>query len=72
MHDLPTDFSGFERNSTGMTAKVGSTFDLPARLTGEVAVGSTSRKYEDQRFDTLSGLIGSASLVCGPQPRSRP
>jgi hypothetical protein len=46
-----------------VTAKVGSTFDLPARLTGEVALGYTSRKYEDQRFDTLSGLIGSASLV---------
>lgn len=62
-HDLSTDFNGFQRDSTGMTAKVGSTFDLPARLTGEIAVGYTSRKYVDPRFDTLSGLIGNASLV---------
>jgi hypothetical protein len=63
VHDLETDFNGFQRNSTGITAKVGSTFDLPARLTGEVAVGYTSRKYADPRFDTLSGLLGNASLI---------
>jgi hypothetical protein len=63
VHDLATDFNGFQRDSTGITAKIGSTFDLPARLIGEVAVGYTSRKYADPRFDTLSGLIGNASLV---------
>ena len=62
-HDVATDVNGFQRDSTGITAKIGSTFDLPARLTGEVAVGYTSRKYVDPRFDTLSGLIGNASLV---------
>ncbi len=62
-HDVATDVNGFQRNSTGITAKIGSTFDLPARLTGEIAVGYTSRKYADPRFDTLSGLIGNASLV---------
>jgi len=63
VHDLATDFNGFQRDSTGITAKIGSTFNLPARLTGEVAAGYTSRKYADPRFDTLSGLIGNASLV---------
>ena len=63
VHDLSTDFNGFQRDSTGITAKIGSSFDLPARLTGEVAVGYTSRKYADPRFDALSGLIGNASLV---------
>jgi len=63
VHDLTTDFNGFQRDSTGVTAKIGTTFDLPARLTGEVALGYTSRKYADPRFDTLSGLLGNASLL---------
>jgi hypothetical protein len=62
-HDLSTDINGFERDSTGLTAKVGSSFELAHRLTGEVAVGYTQRKYVDSRFDTLHALIGNASLV---------
>jgi len=68
VHDLGTDFSGFQRDSTGVTARIGSTFDLPGRLTGEVAVGYTSRNYVDPRFDNLNGLIGNASLVWTATP----
>ncbi len=50
-------------NSKSLTGKVGSTFELARRLTGEIAVGYTRRSYDDPRFDTLSGLIGNASLV---------
>ncbi|MDO8877903.1 MAG: outer membrane beta-barrel protein [Pseudolabrys sp.] len=62
-HDLATDSSGYQRNSNGITAQVGSTFELSRLLTGEVAVGYTRRKYDDARLANLSGLIGSASLV---------
>ncbi len=63
VHDLAADINGFQRDSTGLTGKIGSTFDLPARLTGEVAVGYTRRSYADPRFDNLGALIGNASLV---------
>jgi hypothetical protein len=62
-HDLNADLSGYQRNSKGVTGKVGSTFELSRLLVGEVAVGYTRRNYEDPRLNNLSGLIGNASLV---------
>ncbi|HEY4142985.1 MAG TPA: outer membrane beta-barrel protein [Pseudolabrys sp.] len=62
-HDLNADLSGYQRDSKGLTGKVGSTFELSRLLTGEVAVGYTRRNYEDPRLNNLSGLIGNASLV---------
>lgn len=62
-HDLNTDFSGYQRNSKGLTGKVGTTFELSRLLVGEVAVGYTRRNYDDPRLNNLSGLIGNASLV---------
>jgi hypothetical protein len=63
VHDLATDVDGFQRDSTGLTGKVGSTFELARRLTGEIAVGYTQRNYLDPRFDPLNALIGNASLI---------
>lgn len=62
-HDLNTDFSGFQRDSTGMTGKAGTTFEMRGFLTGEVALGYTTRKYQDQRLEDVNGLVGNASLV---------
>ncbi len=62
-HDVATDVNGFQRDSTGLSGKVGSSFDLAHRLTGEIAVGYARRDYADPRFDTLNALIGNASLV---------
>ena len=62
-HDLATDFSGYQRNSRGFTAKLGSTVELSRLLTGEVAVGYVKRSYEDPRLDPLKGLVGNAALV---------
>jgi hypothetical protein len=63
VHDLETDFSGFQRDSKGLTGKVGSTFKLSHALTGEIALGYTKRTYDDPRLEDLTGLIGDASLV---------
>ncbi len=63
VHDLETDFSGFQRDSKGLTGKVGSTFKLSHALTGEIALGYTKRTYDDPRLGNLAGLIGDASLV---------
>jgi hypothetical protein len=62
-HDLNADISGYQRDSKGLTGKVGSTFELSRLLVGEVAIGYTRRNYEDPRLNNLSGLIGNASLV---------
>jgi hypothetical protein len=62
-HDLNADLAGYQRDSKGLTGKVGSTFELSRLLTGEVAIGYTRRTYEDPRLNNLSGLIGNASLV---------
>ena len=63
IHDLATDFSGFQRDSRGVTARAGAKFELTRLLTGEASLGYTQRVYADPRLENLSGLIGDASLI---------
>lgn len=63
VHDLNTDFFGFQRDSTGVTGKAGTTFEMSKLLTGEIALGYTRRVYQDPRLQDVAGLIGDASLV---------
>jgi hypothetical protein len=63
VHDLNADFSGYQRNSKGVTGRVGSTFELTRVLTGEISAGYTRRTYEDPRLEQIKGLIGDASLI---------
>jgi hypothetical protein len=63
VHDLPVDSSGFQRDSKGYTAMVGSTFELTRMLTGEFAVGYTHRDYQDPALQALGGIIGKGSLL---------
>ena len=66
VHDLATDFSGFQRDSKGTTFKVGSTVELSRLIIGEAAIGYTRRKYDDPRLDNLQGVIGNAALTWLP------
>jgi hypothetical protein len=63
VHDLHADFSGFQRNSKGLTGTVGSTFEITRQIVGEIGVGYVRRNYEDPRLEQVKGLIGDASLV---------
>ena len=63
MHDLNTDFFGYQRDSKGLTGLVGSTFKLTNLLTGDIGIGYGKRTYQDPRLDQISGLIGNASLI---------
>ena len=63
VHDLAVDSSGFRRDSRGVTAKGGSTFELTPLLTGEAALGYLTRSYDDPRLPELGGLLVDASLV---------
>jgi len=62
-HDLEADINGYERNSNGIAARVGSSFKLPGTLTGEISIGYAQRSYEDPRLEKLSAPIGDASLI---------
>jgi hypothetical protein len=63
VHDLNTDVFGFQRNSNGVTGKIGTSFVLSRLLTGEISLGYTRRVYEDPRLENVAGLVGDASLV---------
>jgi len=63
IHDLNADFSGFQRNSNGLTAQAGAKFELTRLITGEASFGYTQRVYEDPRLANISGLIANASLL---------
>lgn len=63
VHDLNADFSGYQRNSNGLTAQAGAKFELTRLFTGEAALGYTQRVYEDPRLANIDGLIANASLL---------
>ena len=62
-HDQEPDSYGYDRNSKGITGKVGTSFELTRLLTGEVSLGYTHRNYDDPRFGSIGGLVGDASLI---------
>lgn len=62
-HDLQFDRDGLERDSNSLTPRIGTTFDLPGRLKGEMSVGYTTRKFVDPTLPNLSGIVADASLV---------
>jgi hypothetical protein len=66
VHDLSVDQTGIRRDSDGKTAKVGTTFELTRKLTGEVSAGYLVRSYEDPSLRELRGFIADASLVWSP------
>ncbi len=66
--DSAIDSSGFARNSNGVTARAGSTFELTRQLTGEVAAGYVDRKYADARLQDLRGATFDASLIWSATP----
>ena len=63
VHDLNSDFSGYQRNSNGLIAQVGAKFELTRLFTGEAALGYSQRVYEDPRLANIDGLIANASLL---------
>jgi hypothetical protein len=52
-----------DRDSQGLTPRIGTSLELSRLLTGEVSIGYTTRRYEDPQLQTLSGVIADASLI---------
>ena len=61
-HDLQFDRNGYQRDSQSITPKVGSTFSITHKLTGEASVGYLVRRYQDPNLLDVRGLIFDASL----------
>lgn len=66
--DETVDSAGFRRSSTGVGARVGSSFELTRLLTGEAAVGYQQRAYDDPRLRELRGVVGEAALIWSATP----
>jgi hypothetical protein len=63
VHDEKFDRNGMQRNSKALTPKVGTTFEISKKLTGEVAAGYVMRKYEDPNLADLKGFTIDGSLA---------
>lgn len=61
--DEPIDSSGFDRDSSGFLARVGSTFEITRTLTGEASAGYARRVYNDNRLPILAGPTLDGKLV---------
>jgi hypothetical protein len=66
VHDLSVDQTGVRRDSDGKTARLGTTFELTRKLTGEASAGYLTRTYDDPTLRELRGFIADASLVWSP------
>jgi hypothetical protein len=67
-HELQYDVDGVNRDSSGQSLRVGTTFQLTGYLVGEFAVGRLERIYVDPNFDALRGNLVDASLTYYPNP----
>lgn len=63
VHDLPIDRTGMQRDSDGVLARAGTTFELTRKLTGEISAGYMNRHYRDPALPDLGGAIFDASLL---------
>ena len=61
-HDLQFDRNGFQRDSNVLIPRVGTTFDIAKKFTGEVSVGYLERRYEDPNLLPVRGIIYDAAL----------
>lgn len=66
--DEAIDSSGFDRDSTGYLARVGSTFELTRTLTGEASAGYARRVYNDNRLPILAGPTLDGRLTWAATP----
>ena len=68
LHDVTVDPFGYRRDSDGVGARVGSTFEFFPQLTGTASVGYAARAYDDPRLRNLTGPTADASLLWAATP----
>ena len=68
VRDSDVDLSGYRRNSRGVLARAGSSFEFFGHLTGTVSAGYADRHYDDPRLSNLRGPTIDGSLVYAFSP----
>jgi len=68
IHDLAVDRTGAMRDSEGITAKAGTTFEITRTLTGEIAAGYITRLYKDPLLPEIRAPLFDASLAWAATP----
>ncbi|MFE1602567.1 outer membrane beta-barrel protein [Methylobacterium sp. ID0610] len=68
IHDLAVDFSGYRRDSDGLTLRAGSTFEISRLLTGEVSGGYLWRRYDDSRLRDVTGPVFDGAIAWAATP----
>jgi len=66
VHDKPTDFNGFYRDSNGFNLRGGAAFNVTDLVKGEVSGGYAERHYADWRLPPLRGPVIDAALIYTP------
>jgi hypothetical protein len=62
-YDLSLAAGGLGRDSDGVAAKVGSSFEISRILTGEASIGYLTRTYKDATLPEMRGVLLDASLI---------
>ncbi|WP_188519520.1 outer membrane beta-barrel protein [Alsobacter metallidurans] len=68
VYDATINVGGYERSSSGVQGRVGSTFEITRTLTGEASAGYGTRDYEDPRLSGLRGPVADAALIWSATP----
>jgi hypothetical protein len=66
--DLAVDNFGIRRDSDGVQARAGTTFELSRKLVGEVSAGYLVRTYQDPTLPELRGAIFDGSIIWSATP----
>lgn len=68
LRDNQFDSLGYQRDSTGVMARLGTSFELSRVLTGQIAAGSMERSYQDGRLSRISGPAFESALIWTATP----
>ena len=66
VHDEPFDRNNLQRESVGITGKVGAAVNMFGSLTGEMAIGYVDRVYKDPTLPNVAGVIGDGAVLWQP------
>jgi hypothetical protein len=68
VHDQDRDSYGLQRNSDGVVARVGTTFEFSRKLTGEVSAGYLTRTYKDPTLPDIDAPVFDSLLLWSATP----
>jgi hypothetical protein len=62
VHDLPVDFNGIARDSSGITGRAGVAVNI-GPLIGDVSVGYLERRFDNPNLQNIGGVVADATLA---------